>query len=321
MDNRRRDPASPLEVPRVLVIDDDARSAELVAKLVRRLGYRPTVAMEWTIALKCFRQDDFDIVLMDAVMPNVDGFRLTQMLRHMARSYVPIVFITGLHDDRSKELGIEMGADDFLSKPVDPLELRVRMAAMLRIRALTRRLEMQTRTLERMALVDTLTGVSNRRSLDERLPGLVDAAADVGGSLSVLMLDIDHFKRINDTFGHATGDRVLEVLGALLTEHTRRDDVAARYGGEEFALVCPNTSVSEALCLGDRIRERLGDATEDICGRQTLSFGVSATDLFDQAVGPPELLASADAALYRAKRTGRNRGCMWDPAADTKKAA
>ena len=96
---------------------------------------------------------------------------------------------------------------------------------------------------------------------------------------------------------------------------------AYRYGGEEFALIAPRTGVSEALCLGDRIRERLGDATEAICGRQTLSFGVASTELFDRPVEPAELLESADAALYRAKRTGRNRGCMWDPAADSKKAA
>src|SRR5688572_22004081 len=193
----------------ILVVDDDHLTASIIADTLKSWGHRPTVCNSWTEAVRVFGAGDVDLVLMDAVMPTVDGFKLTRMLRSRATTYVPIVFLTGLADHATREHGVEAGADDFLAKPLDPLELKVRLTAMLRIRALTRDLEAKTRALARLASVDGLTGVSNRREFDERLPEAIAKRRDGDPPLSLLLLDIDHFKAVNDTFGHAVGDHLL----------------------------------------------------------------------------------------------------------------
>ncbi len=306
----------------VLVVDDDVPTASTVADTVRDLGHRVTVCNSWTEAVRAFGASEIDLVLMDAIMPGVDGFRLTKLLRARSTSYVPIVFLTGLSDRASREQGIAAGADDFLTKPVDALELKVRLTAMLRIRCLTRDLEARTRALARLASVDALTGVGNRRSFDEALPREIARASETGRPLSLLLLDIDHFKRVNDTFGHTAGDDLLASFGRLLAETTRSDDVPYRYGGEEFAIIARDTGFGSALTLGERIRgafAALGDRGGR-AGPQTVSIGICGTDQFLHRVDAGALLAAADAALYRAKGGGRNCVCRFDARVDARVA-
>ena len=296
-------------VARILIVDDDEAGARGLAVILEELGYLVSIAIGWTDALRLFNGDDIDLVLMDAVMPTVDGFKLVGMLRARARSYVPIVFVTGLADASAREQGVRIGADDFLTKPVDRFELKVRLAAMLRIRRLTRALEARTRQLEQLAHFDALTGVANRHSFDERLQLELERARRYGHPLSVLILDLDHFKDVNDTYGHGVGDDILAFFGQLLLQTIRGCDLVYRYGGEEFVILVPETSGEGAWNLGERIRHACEVESETVtpAGRQTVSVGVCDSARIPEDGDAVSLLEAADSALYEAKRQGRNR--------------
>lgn len=298
----------------VLVIDDEPTTASTTAATVRELGYRAIVSTTWTDALRVFGNGCVDLVLMDAVMPTVDGFKLTKMLRDRAKTYVPIVFLTGLTDSSSRARGVSVGADDFLNKPIDRFELQIRLTAMLRIRSLTQALEQKSQALARLASVDGLTGVSNRRSFDTRLAAEVERATTFERSLALLILDIDHFKRVNDNFGHAVGDQLLASFGRLLSEMTRADDEAFRYGGEEFAILALDTNAQQASHLAQRIRNSFALRTYEAtaCGSQTVSIGICGLEQL-QNPDPTSMIVAADRALYAAKASGRNCVRTYDP--------
>jgi len=306
----------------ILIIDDEPAVANHIRKIVEESGHRASACHTWTEALRTFGKGDIDLILMDAIMPTVDGFKLTRIIRSRARTYVPIVFLTGLADDNARVSGIEAGGDDFLTKPIHPLELKVRIKAMLRIRSLTQALEEKTRTLSRLAAMDALTGIGNRRSFDERLRSELTLSESNGQPLTVLILDLDHFKSVNDTFGHTVGDELLRAFGRLLAENTRACDIPYRYGGEEFAILCPNSSTDDACNLAERIRaafQRLSpNATA--AGPRTCSIGAAGTDILGSTPSPEALLTAADAALYRAKDSGRNCVCKYNPLFDKKAA-
>ncbi len=305
----------------MLIVDDDKLSSRMVGLMVENEGHRTFIVNSWTAAIETFAKEDIDLVLMDAVMPTVDGFKLTSMLRQRATSYVPVVFITGLKDSATRLRAIESGGDDLLTKPVDELELKVRLMAMLRIRRLTHALEVRTRRLAQLASIDNLTGLLNRRSLDEHLAEQVEEALSGGGTLCAMMLDIDHFKLVNDTHGHDVGDIVIAGLSQVLDEVVRPTDLAFRYGGEEFVVLCPDTSLERAEELADRLRTIFAERTEasSPAGRQTLSVGVSATIRLglsadcSNADYEAELLRAADRALYEAKAQGRDRVVVFCP--------
>src|SRR5690606_31703583 len=309
--------SEPIHKARVLVIDDEPATAAVISDLLRKMGHDPLICHDWIDALRLFGNGEVDLVLMDAVMPTVDGFKLTKIFRSRATSYVPIVFLTGLADQHARELGIATGADDFLTKPVDPLELKMRLTAMLRIRALTQDLEAKTKALTRLASVDGLTGIANRRAFDERLPAELEASQRTGAVFSLLLMDIDHFKKVNDTYGHAVGDQLLTSFGRLLSELTRACDLPFRYGGEEFAILATNTNAVQAVHLAQRLRSAFALRTREAtaCGAQTISIGVCGSD---QVPSPTvsRLIESADMALYRAKTSGRNMVCVFDPMID-----
>lgn len=284
-----------------------------MAEALRALGHETIVTTQWTEAVRSFGPQ-IDLVLMDAVMPTVDGFKLTRILRSRALSYVPILFLTGLDDAGAKERGMEVGADDFLSKPVDPMELRVRVAAMLRIRRLTQELEAERASYARLAHIDELTGLPNRRSYDERVQVELEYARRSGRPLSLLLLDIDHFKAINDEHGHVVGDQTLAFTGELLRSTIRRDDLAFRYGGEEFVILARDTDISQAEAFGERVRKLYANRSEDLAaGPQTCSIGAACwtatPDEEPTSVDEQEnaLFTRADANLYAAKEAGRNR--------------
>ena len=299
----------------ILIVDDDEATAREVAHTVRGLGHAATTAHSWTDALRAFDAQRTDLVLMDAVMPNVDGFKLTRLLRSRSNSYVPIVFLTGLTDNDAKRACVASGADDFLAKPVDSLELNLRLTAMLRIRSLTRRLEAQTVTLDRMARFDALTGVGNRRTFEERLASEIARARRHRRPVALLMMDIDHFKRVNDEYGHGVGDELLATFGRMLNDITRSCDFPCRYGGEEFAVIATETRTVDAVQLGERIRMQFRERSRSVPagGVKTVSIGVCGSDMLDGGLGGDELKQAADTALYRAKHLGRDRVVPFRP--------
>ncbi|MEM9462581.1 MAG: diguanylate cyclase [Myxococcota bacterium] len=293
----------------ILVVDDEPVVAARTASILVELGHTVTVAHNWTDALRAFDPAQTDLVLMDAVMPNVDGLKLTRLLRDQSESYVPTVFLTGIRSMELREQCIDAGADDFLNKPVDRLELRVRLKAMLRIRALTRALEDKTHQLERAALTDPLTGLGNRRIFDERLRAEVARSRRHGQPLSLLMFDIDHFKALNDAHGHVVGDSMLEMFGRIMRIETRASDLPCRYGGEEFVVIAPQTHSRQATALAERIRLvfRATSATIEPKIVQTVSVGIASSECLPAPLQGKVLLTAADEALYRAKGRGRDR--------------
>ena len=301
-------PAAP-ETATVLLVDDDRLGAHRVRALVEAQGHRVLLASSWSEALQTFMTREIDLVLMDAVMPTVDGFKLTRIFRERAHLYVPIVFLTGLADERARRRSVEAGADDMLAKPVDEVELSVRLIAMLRIRRLVRALADKSQVLADLARIDALTGLLNRRMLDEHLPKEILRAQRYGRSLSLLMIDVDHFKRVNDTHGHAVGDQVLACLGRILQDDTRVADRAYRYGGEELVVVAPETPTDGAIVLAERLRTVAAaqTASASAAGTQTLSIGIATLSSLPPGADADALRAAADAALYFAKRSGRDR--------------
>lgn len=293
----------------ILVVDDEPVVAARTASILVELGHAVTVAHNWTDALRAFDPGQTDLVLMDAVMPNVDGLKLTRLLRDQSESYVPTVFLTGIRSAELREQCIDAGADDFLNKPVDRLELRVRLKAMLRIRALTRALEDKTHQLERAARTDPLTGLGNRRIFEERLRVEVARSLRHGPPLALLMFDIDHFKALNDAHGHLVGDGMLEMFGRILRVETRTSDLPCRYGGEEFVVIAPETTSRQATTLAERIRLvfRAMSVTIEPKTVQTVSVGIAGSDRLPGSLEGKALLAAADEALYRAKGQGRDR--------------
>lgn len=287
----------------ILVVDDELLVARRVAEMLRELGHEPRIATSWSEALAAF-DEQVDLVLLDLIMPAVDGLKLAGLLRQRQTTYTPIVFLTGRGDDATKERALDAGGDDFLVKPVTLLELRVRTTAMLRIRRLTLALHAQ-------ATVDALTGVGTRRAFESALERRNTETRRYRRPFSVLLLDIDHFKLVNDNHGHDVGDDVLRSLGATLCSCVRGADQAFRYGGEEFAIILPETPSEGATALAERIRKVFRAVTTDtVAGAQTLSVGIAtATDEDDaaRALDTTALLKQADTALYEAKDAGRDR--------------
>ena len=288
----------PAPSARILIVDDDELTANRVAAILVELGHVPVVATDWAEALSRFGEDT-DLVLLDMVMPKVDGLKLAPLLRERSRSYVPVVFLTGRDSDADRERALHAGADDFIAKPVRAIELKVRVTAMLRIRALTK-------SLHRGAHVDPLTNIGNRRAFDDALARRCDESRRYQRPFSLIMLDIDHFKAINDTFGHTVGDDVLVLLSGVLRDGVRCADQVFRYGGEEFAVIAPETGYEGAMILAERLRVGFRVASRTCAaGRRTLSAGVASTEGIE-LVEPRQMLKHADDALYHAKHAGRD---------------
>jgi diguanylate cyclase (GGDEF)-like protein len=239
-----------------------------------------------------------DLVLLDVDMPEPNGFEVCRRLRLIeSLGNTPIIFLTSASSTEEKIRGLELGAVDYITKPFDPAELRARVRAALR-------LKFMIDLLAKKAQIDALTGLWNRRHFDNRLEGELSLSRRSGRPLAILMLDVDHFKSINDRFGHPMGDEVLRRIGLFLVEAVRQEDVVCRYGGEEFAIVIPNGSEG-SVDLAERLRTGI-EKLHFTCNGQpltvTVSIGLAASDQPDEA-----LLEQADAALYRAKQSGRNR--------------
>jgi len=294
---------------RILVVDDDRTMLHSLTDMVEGLGYEVVAASSWTEALRSFRSARPAAALLDVMMPTIDGYKLTRMLKSEAGdAFVPIILLTALDDVASKRRGMASGADDFLSKPVHSVELEIRLKSMLRIKELADELQLAKQRLERLAVTDSLTSLHNRRSLDEALEREFARARRYGHPLSVLMLDLDHFKQVNDNHGHAVGDAVLELVGDVLKRATRETDIVGRFGGEEFMMLAPHTPREQAELVGERIRELVASDSEaaENLPSVTMSVGLASTE-FEVLDNGEQLVKLADDALYEAKRGGRNR--------------
>jgi diguanylate cyclase (GGDEF)-like protein len=249
-------------------------------------------------------------MLLDVMMPRIDGIEVTRRIKgDSSLPFIPIIMQTALETTEDKVEGLDAGADDYITKPINFAELEARVKSLLRIKALQDELERANTRLRHMSQTDGLTGVDNRRHVEERLTEMFEHAARLNEPLAVVMCDVDHFKSVNDTLGHQAGDAVLKQLAEVLRTTAREIDRVGRYGGEEFVVLLPGSNLQDAAAFAERVR-RAVEATEFAYPggtvRRTLSAGVAAwphPDVRHQEA----LVKAADDALYAAKECGRNR--------------
>lgn len=308
---------------KALVIEDTVTSATLICHLLERMGLRSVHARDGESGIEAFKLERPDLVLLDIIMPGMDGFDVARRIRQLERDgeWTPIIFLSARASEADLERGIDVGGDDYLVKPVSEVVLKAKVRAMQRIAQmryslllLTRKLNEANRELSRLSSVDGLTGIPNRRVFDDTLVREWRRAERRNAPLSLLLLDIDHFKEYNDCYGHQAGDDCLRAVAGSLDRALRRSsDLAARYGGEEFVIVLPETDAEGARNVAENVLEivrglGIEHARSQTASRVTISIGVAtAIPARDDDSGWKKLLGSADAALYQAKDNGRNR--------------
>jgi len=295
---------------RVLIVDDRPASYERVAAMLTK---EQEVEVETDPNRALFRAADgnFDLLIVSLNLENFDALRLCSQLRSLERTRnIPILVITEPDNNARMVRGLEIGVNDFLLRPIDKNELLARVRSQVRKRRYTERLRDNVQMSIEMAITDALTGLFNRRYMESHLSTLVEQAASRGKPLTVMVVDIDYFKAINDSHGHDAGDDVLRDFALRIKRSIRGIDLACRYGGEEFVLVMPETDMAVAAMVAERLRRRI--AAEPFAIQQgsrvvpvTISIGIAA--LRDKDDTAASVLKRADQALYRAKRDGRNR--------------
>lgn len=296
----------------ILVIEDSEPVRREIIQILRNYSLASYYheAGDGIEALTILREIKMDLIICDVVMPRLDGFRFLSMARSRDElRNIPIIFLTFRDDRDSKLQGLEQGASDYITKPFDPAEMVARVRIHLQIRQLQEELRLANERLMLVSHTDHLTGLYNRRYLMDVLERELSRVQRSGSHLSLLILDIDHFKDINDHYGHQGGDMVLAEAASVFRNELRVYDTAARYGGDEFVAVIPGASQSEAEAVAERIRDsveksRFSEKMENV--RLTVSIGIAVYP------GPgietmEDFIREADGALYRAKAGGRNR--------------
>ena len=302
---------------RILVVDDEPLSRLIVQAAVDQLGHQWTAAEDGEAAWRCFNQDKPEVLITDLLMPGVDGLELCRRVRADTRAgYTYIILVTVLGDRQDVVRGMDAGADDYLVKPLHLFDLQARLIAAQRVTDLHAELDRHRAQLAHLARHDPLTGLGNRRSLQEDLEVLHARSHRYRRGFALAMCDIDRFKAYNDTHGHQAGDQALRAVAATIAQELRGSDNVYRYGGEEFLLVLPEQNLDTALVAVERVRsavERLAIPQPAVGpgGILTLSAGIAAFGP-GAATTAEELLQQADAALYRAKSAGRNQLALAD---------
>jgi two-component system, cell cycle response regulator len=317
MDARRESDHS-----RILIVDDNPDSLEILRARLESWGYRIDTAEDGEDALTKIEAAPPDLILLDIMMPRVDGMEVARRVKGNASlPFIPIIMETALATTESKVEGLDSGADDYITKPIDFAELKARVNSMLRIKRLQAELEDRERELVHvneqllhMSQTDALTGVDNRRQLERRLDEMFAHARRFKEPVACVICDLDRFKTVNDTYGHQAGDEVLKQFAEILRHEARSIDRVGRFGGEEFMLLLPGASIEAAGLFAERVRKHVESNTFTFDGtsiRRTASFGVSAWP--HSRIGSTDVLVrTADEALYVAKETGRNRVVRFD---------
>jgi len=305
MNNDQKD-NSPLTV---LVIEDHPDQRDLLAIVLQREGYRVITAANGLEALEKLETENVQIALSDIMMPKMDGFELIKRVRgNPALKNIYLILITARIQEGDRVRGLDLGADDYITKPFSFSELLARIRVGSRVVQYQQHLEYQTQ-------IDSLTGLFNRRAFDKKINEEFERTKRYHSPLSVMLLDIDNFKTINDTYGHHGGDAALVKIAESFREKTRQSDFPSRYGGEEFVLVLPETDQDSALQVAGKIHEAIRACSFGTTARPfalTVSIGVSSTSarLYSDC---RELVNDADRALYLAKNSGKDRIEIWQP--------
>ena len=301
---------------KILIIEDSPTQALQLQHMLEQYSYHITLASNGKEGLECLKKIPFPIVITDWIMPTMDGSEFCKEVRQKKfQDYVYIIILTAKDSKDDIIVGLNAGADDYLVKPVDSRELVARLKTAERIIALEQALKYRSKEVERLSFTDSLTQTFNRRYLKEKLPLAIKRARRYRHPLSILICDIDHFKAINDRYGHQAGDSVLESFANCLKNTIREDiDWIVRFGGEEFIIVLPETDLVGAEIAAERYRCLITDQViVPNSGKRkiTASFGFVTVKGGDDKpkVDMDILIRAADQCLYRAKDEGRNRVC------------
>lgn len=308
--------------PKIVIADDDVVSRRVLETFVGKRGYDVVCSANGQTALAILSAENAPrLAILDWMMPGMEGPEICRRLREQSseRPYVYVLMLTARTQTEDLVRGLQSGADDYITKPFDPTELDARLKVGLRILDLQDKLIAAREELRFQATHDTLTGLANRGVILETLQGEHARQRRKGGSFGIILMDVDRFKKINDTYGHLFGDTVLRQVTRIMKTTVRPYDTVGRYGGEEFLVVLPESDALAARNVGERLRKAIESQpvlTPDGEVLVTASFGVAAS-LQARPLDPESLLSLADDALYRAKRGGRNRvelGLYADPA-------
>jgi diguanylate cyclase (GGDEF)-like protein len=294
------------ETKKILVIDDSPVILRLVEARLKVDYFQVITAGNGEEGLRLAAVEQPHVILLDLEMHGTDGTEVLRRLKNGQNTkLIPVIVLTADTRVERKVQGFELGALDYVTKPFDPVELRARVRS-------AHRLKYMFDLLEQKAQIDGLTGLYNRAYLDRRLGEEYERTVRYGGKLGVVMFDIDKFKSINDTYGHALGDQVIAEVAEAARSLMRKSDIVARYGGEEFVAILPETDTTGSALFAERLRSRIEGQIEIEVGgkkvRVSASFGAASCSDAGHTTGK-ELLDLADQALYHAKRTGRNRVC------------
>lgn len=285
----------------LLVVEDEAPTREILHYLLTRAGYNVWMAENGRVALELLMHKPCDMIVCDVMMPEMDGFTLRELVRGNPRTReIPFIFLTARSQSTDQIRGLESGVEDYITKPFEPAVLKARVEAVLRRRA----------AYARSSCSDPLTRLLNRHALEQEIRKSLERVQRYGEIGSMLFLDIDNFKKINDTYGHAMGDRVLVRFAEMIQAHSRQIDIAGRYGGEEFVLYLPQTDLDGARAVTQRMMESFRTADFEAEGlSKTFSAGVSLAPAHGTDFSL--LCARADHAMYQAKNTGKARLVVW----------
>lgn len=300
----------------ILLVDDDAYLRRMLTGQLRQAGYRVEELESGEGALQAIRSLHPDLVLLDILMPGLNGLAVCARLRADPEvADTPVLFLSSADDIPTKAAGFQLGAHDFLSKHIDPRELEIRIKAALAakqqrdaLKDAAVRLKNEAQRLQQQAQVDPLTGLPNRRALIDSGERAIYLARYLDQPVSLYMVDVDYFKRVNDTWGHSAGDRILMQVATHLRVNLREGDLCSRFGGEEFAVVLPGTDLGDAVTVAERLRHGIEEARFSV-GKErtkvTVSVGVASFPADGTTLDA--LIDMADQRLYTAKGNGRNR--------------
>ncbi len=298
----------------ILIVDEQERVMERIARALEGVGDLTFIAGGDDAAERA-REKNFDLIIVSLTMRNTDGLRVCSKLRSFEQTrHVPILVMV---DDGNTKLlvrALEMGVNDYVVRPVDRMEFLARVKTQLKRKRYADKLWENFHLSMQLATTDAVTGLYNRHYLTSHMETRLEAAQRSGKPLSVMMMDIDHFKLVNDTYGHAAGDLVLKEFANRIGKNIRGVDLAARYGGEEFVVMMPETPTDWAYMIADRLRQEVSDNLFDVGVKSgpisiTVSIGVSTSR---EGMSPSVLLEDADKALYEAKEAGRNKVIIAD---------
>jgi diguanylate cyclase (GGDEF)-like protein len=304
---------------RILLVDDDLVVRAKVSESLEQDGFEVILAKNGNDGIAAYQEHHPDLILVDAVMPVLDGFEFCEQLKNLGERLTPILMITSLDDNDSVDRAFASGATDYITKPINLSILRQRVRNLVRqsqlIKGQLNELQQANQNLQLLANLDSLTKLSNRRGFDEYIQKEWDRMRRIKAPLSLIMCDVDFFKNYNDRYLHPNGDKCLIKVAMSMRNTVRRSgDLVARYGGEEFAIVLPNTDALGAVSVAENVRSavknlQITHEASTVCPYVTISVGVS-TIIPTHENDAQALLHAADRALYQAKSQGRDRVTM-----------